>query len=630
MTPLFAAALLAAGAPPADALLVPAARSGGRADLYVVTTGTGDARNVTRTDGPEELYPAYSPDGKRIAFVARDPDGSIEVWACDAADGGNRVAVSRAPEGGRTGCFAPSWSPDGKRIVYARGTPDNQYALHVAAADGSKDEVLRPGGCCPAWSPDGSAIAFLRREAGKPFALLTVAPDGTGERVLVPDLGPVEFADPAWSPDGSAVAYPAATPYGWQLFLVPAAGGTPRQLTHLGGLNVNPVWLAPDRLLFSHFPKMGATTGVYLTVKADGTRLDIHPLTRTDPANPFARPAVYLPRPEPKPAKPDNPIRQVAAAEAVKPPVTLAPILAVPTGLPGAVGAVAWAADGKRLALGLEAGAVVVAEFDPGKGVRLAQAFRGHDGAVSAVGFGPDGASVVSAGADKTVRTWDVARNGSKGIESDHAAAVDSVAASSDGKLVATGDADGVLKLRDAATGKPAVEVKACGAKRSAVQAVAWGKGDGVVFAGCGRWDVPVLGGSVAAFDPATGKELWRAAGAGGVFALAVSPDGGKLAGACLDTFVRVWDAATGKELGCWKGHADRVTGVSWSADGRWVATGSFDGTVRVWDAGSGAPVQTLAGHAGPVTRVAFAPDGHHLVSTGRTGAVVVWKVTAE
>ena len=196
---------------------------------------------------------------------------------------------------------------------------------------------------------------------------------------------------------------------------------------------------------------------------------------------------------------------------------------------------------------------------------------------------------------------------------------------------MATGDADGVLKVRDAATGKPTATVQAGGAKRAAVQAVAFGKDGKAVYAGCGRWDLPVLGGSVAAFDPATGKELWRTAGTtGGVFALAVSPDGGKVAGACLDTFVRVWDAATGKELARWKGHADRVTGVSWSPDGRWVATGGFDHTVRVWDAGSGAVVQTLVGHAGPVVRVAFAPDGGHLLSTGRAGAVILWKVTEE
>jgi WD40 repeat protein len=629
MTPLFAAALLSAGAPPAGpGLLVPAARTGGPADLFLVSPDTGDARNLTRTDGAEELYPAYSPDGRRVAFVARDKDGSIEVFACDAADGGNRVAVSRPPEGGgRTGCFAPSWSPDGRRVAYARGTPDNHFELHVAAADGSKDEAVRPGGCCPAWSPDGSAIAFVRREPGKPFALMAVAPDGSGERVLVPDLGPVEFADPAWSPDGSVIVYPAATAHGWQLFLVPATGGTPRQLTHLPGMNVNPVWLAPDRLLFGHFTKPGAA-GAYLTIKADGTRLDVHPLTKTDPAHPFARPAAFVPRAEPKP---DNPIRQVAAAEAAKPAATLAPVAVVPPAVPGSVGAVGWSADGRRLALGLEAGAVVVAEFDPARGVRMAEAFRGHDGPVAAVGFSPDGGSVVSAGADKSVRTWDVTRSGSRSVETDHAAAVDSVAVSADGRLVATGDADGVLKLRDAATGKPSVEVKACGAKRAGVSGLAFGKDDKVVFAGCGRWDVPVLGGSVAAFDPATGKELWRSTGmTGGVFALAASPDGGKLAGACLDTFVRVWDAASGKELACWRGHADRVTGVSWSADGRWVATGGFDHTVRVWDAVSGSPVRTVAGHAGPVVRVAFSPDGTHLVSTGRAGAVVVWKVTAE
>ena len=630
MTPLLLAAALAPAAPPADGLLVPAARTGGRADLYLVAPATGDARNLTKSEGVEELYPAWSPDGTRIAFVGRDQEGSIEVWACDA-DGGNRVAVSHPPEGGgRSGCFAPSWSPDGKRIVYARGTPDDRFHLYVAAADGSKDTLLRAGGCCPAWSPDGSGIAFVRREPGKPFALMTVAPDGTGERLLVPDLGGVGFADPAWSPDGSVIAYPAALPsYGWQLYLIPAAGGTPRQLTHLAGVNVNPVWVARDRLLFGHFTQPGAP-GAYLTIKADGTRLEAHPLTKTDPAHPLVRPAAWVPRPEPRPAKPDNPVRQAGAVEAAKPPVTLAPMTLLPGGGWGSVTSAVWAA-GDSLVVGTEAGEVAVLEFDPAKGLRAAAGLKGHQGPVVAVAPGVDPGTIYSAGADGSARVWDVAKRGTTAIETDHGAAVEALAASPNGRLIATGDADGMLKLRDAATGKPTREVKASGAKRAAVQSLAFGKGGETLFAGCGKWDVPVLGGSLAAFDPETGKERWRTVGMmGGVFALAASPDGDKLAGACLDGLVRVWDAATGKERACWKGHADRVTGVSWSPDGRWVASSGFDHTVRVWDASSGSLLQTLACHAAPAIRVAFAPDGKHLVSTGRDGAVVVWKVTAE
>ena len=229
--------------------------------------------------------------------------------------------------------------------------------------------------------------------------------------------------------------------------------------------------------------------------------------------------------------------------------------------------------------------------------------------------------------ADKSVRTWDLVSKGSKSTETDHEAAIESLALSGNGKLLATGDRDGKLKVRDAAA-KPEREIAVGDAKRGAVHALAFGKDDAVLFAGCATWSMPVLHGSVSAWDPATGKELWRTKGTfGGVFSLAVSPDGTKVAGACLDTFVRIWDAKTGVELSCWKGHTDRATGVAWMLGGSVVVSCGFDHTVRVWDAATGASTNVLAAHASPVVRVVASPDGKYALSLGQIGNVCLWKL---
>jgi len=624
-------------APPPDGprLLIPSARSG-VSDLFLVDPATGDAKNLTRTEQAEELYPAWGPDGKRIAFVCKTRDHSFEVFVADA-DGANRKMVSQPPDGA-SACFAPAWSPDGKALAYARGYPGDKYEVRVAAADGTADDAVQPAAFAPVWCPDGKAIAFVRREAGKPFQLAVMNADGSGAKTLVADIGRPEFCLPAWSPDGRLIAYPAETAYGWQIFVASPAGGPPRQLTHLAGFCVNPVWLSADRLLFAHLNQLNASGGAFATIKADGSRLSIDPLTKQEPPHVLGRPAAFVARVEPAAARPAKPASEPGAVRPVgftepaarRAGMTITPITYVPPSVPGAIGAVAWAADGKRFAVGLEAGPVVVAAFD-GKTVRPAEAFRGHEGPAEAVAFSPDGAALYSAGADHSVRTWDAAGKGAKAVVTEHGAWVDALAVSADGRWLAAGDRDGAVRVRAAATGKVTTEVTVCDPKRGGVHAVAFGKGDAVVYAAVARWDVPVLNGAVAAFDPATGKEVWRTKGTfGGVFALAVSPDGSKLAGACLDSYVRVWDAATGKELGCWKGHADRATGVAWAAGGRVVVSCGFDHTVRVWDAATGELRHTLAAHAGPVVRVAVAPDGRHFLSTAQAGSLFVWKLTEE
>jgi Tol biopolymer transport system component len=165
--------------------------------IYLLEPGER-LRRVTPPDF-DAWSPAWSPDGRRLAFAAGHvARGSYRLAADNlyvvSADGGQPVQLTHTAADESS----PAWSPDGRRLVYVRGG-----RIFVIAADGSGARGLTAGGDSePQWSPDGRWVAYVHGALGN-GSLRIVHPDGTGTRRLA---GPGVDC-PRWSPRGGRIAF---------------------------------------------------------------------------------------------------------------------------------------------------------------------------------------------------------------------------------------------------------------------------------------------------------------------------------------------------------------------------------------------------------------------------------------
>jgi WD40 repeat protein/serine/threonine protein kinase len=320
---------------------------------------------------------------------------------------------------------------------------------------------------------------------------------------------------------------------------------------------------------------------------------------------------------------------------------------------------------------------------------RSSTPLAGHDGAVLALAFTPEGrlTTIDSAG---TLRIWDPARRAvehfrgpSEPLRDARSAEpsldvygalefprriwvrnVTAVELSHDGRRVAVGTCDAV-RLTDAATGAVLETWPRPGAARL------------LAFSPDGRWLASLghdrtltiadtvsrretvfgsttvgeanLGNETALVVAADGRTVWVAnapqngefMALGGssprvwhldgftIWCIAVSPDGRRLASGHYDGKVHLWDANTpGTSRSNWLAHSSRVTALAFAPDAQKLATGGSDGAIAIWDVGSAHRKHLFKGHFGAIKVLVFSADGATLASSDALGVARLWDLS--
>ena len=275
----------------------------------------GTAQTRLTDNGLDDRAPAWSPDGRKLAFESNRNNGTYNVFVMNA-DGSNAAPLTNDPY--PIGNSDPAWSPDGSKIAFvsSRGGP-GKIEIWVMNADGSNptrltvSEPYNTGTINPvystawepAWSPDGTKIAFSSRRNGD-FNLDIYVMNADGSNQVRLTDHPAQEREPSWSPDGSKITFTSQRDGNHEVYMMNADGTNQRNLTNFsGGNDYQSVW-SPfgDKIAFARLTAQFRSVSELYVMNVDGSnqvKITNNPLSES--WMPAWQPSSNTPTPTPTP-----------------------------------------------------------------------------------------------------------------------------------------------------------------------------------------------------------------------------------------------------------------------------------------------------------------------------------------
>jgi WD40 repeat protein len=291
----------------------------------------------------------------------------------------------------------------------------------------------------------------------------------------------------------------------------------------------------------------------------------------------------------------------------------------------------AWSADGRWIVTGGRGNSRQVRLWDA-ETSELLREFVGFEASITGVAISPDGRSLLTSSDDQTVRLFDIATAQQRWRVNTHVPSARTVAFSPDGRYAVSGGADNAARVWNAGDGSEVVAFS--GGHHGAVQSVSFSSdGQWILTSSYDSslrlWMAPLAGVRHGAervlFTPKT--DSGRPQSMGETWSAAFSPDASWMVTGAQDRSIRLWDTASGAQLGQLEGSADTVRTVAVSPDGLFVAAGGSDRIVRIWEVESRELIFEQQGHDDGLYSVAWSPDGRYLASAGDDRVILIWDI---